>query len=315
MGLFSNKKKPCPICGNPTPRLLPRKFDDQPICKECEKKVDLPGETADKMTLAEFRDYLMVYNDNESLRAMFSETYRYPFAFLKNETFLLDETNGLIRLRANEESWVLEKHYLKSFCIYEDDRVLFESGEGVLNIYSSDIPKRAKELEVIVSTFEMQKREYERREQLEEARAIRHETDEERRERERIEERYRPQFEDPQLLQKFRIELTLDHPYWHSYEHEVQGPSFDSWSPSVRAYLKSYQEKVDEWYLIATKLMHMIDANAGERRMDADAPETGAATGASTDVVAELKKYSELAEQGIITQEEFALKKKQLLGI
>ena len=41
MGLFSNNKKLCPICGNPTPRLLSTKIDGQPICKECDSKIDL----------------------------------------------------------------------------------------------------------------------------------------------------------------------------------------------------------------------------------------------------------------------------------
>ena len=40
MGLFSNKKKLCPICGNPTPRLLPTKIEGEAICKECDGKVD-----------------------------------------------------------------------------------------------------------------------------------------------------------------------------------------------------------------------------------------------------------------------------------
>ena len=38
MGLFSNKKKLCPICGNPTPRLLPTKIEGEAICKECDGK-------------------------------------------------------------------------------------------------------------------------------------------------------------------------------------------------------------------------------------------------------------------------------------
>ena len=38
MGLFSNNKKLCPVCGNPTPRLLATKIQDTPICKECDKK-------------------------------------------------------------------------------------------------------------------------------------------------------------------------------------------------------------------------------------------------------------------------------------
>ena len=35
MGLFSNNKKPCPLCGSPTPRLLATKVEDMPLCKEC----------------------------------------------------------------------------------------------------------------------------------------------------------------------------------------------------------------------------------------------------------------------------------------
>ena len=31
MGLFSNNKKLCPICGSPTPRLLPTKVEDMPL--------------------------------------------------------------------------------------------------------------------------------------------------------------------------------------------------------------------------------------------------------------------------------------------
>ena len=32
MGLFTNKKKGCPFCGAPTPRLFPTKVEKMPIC-------------------------------------------------------------------------------------------------------------------------------------------------------------------------------------------------------------------------------------------------------------------------------------------
>ena len=41
MGLFSNNKKLCPICGSPTPRLLATKSEGQPICKECDSQIDV----------------------------------------------------------------------------------------------------------------------------------------------------------------------------------------------------------------------------------------------------------------------------------
>jgi len=38
MGLFSNNKKPCPICGEATPRLLATKIaDSTPICSRIGK--------------------------------------------------------------------------------------------------------------------------------------------------------------------------------------------------------------------------------------------------------------------------------------
>lgn len=64
MGLFSNNKKPCPICGNATPRLLPTKVEGVPICKECDKKIDLPNGVLDSMTLDDFRRYIDFYNKN-----------------------------------------------------------------------------------------------------------------------------------------------------------------------------------------------------------------------------------------------------------
>lgn len=44
MGLFSNYKKLCPLCGAPTPRLLSTKVVGMPLCKEfAAKKKQLLG--------------------------------------------------------------------------------------------------------------------------------------------------------------------------------------------------------------------------------------------------------------------------------
>ena len=75
MGLFSNHKKVCPICGNPTPRLLPTKIEDMPICKECDKKIDLPDGAVNEMNLERFRQYLTFYDQNQTLRGTFNETW------------------------------------------------------------------------------------------------------------------------------------------------------------------------------------------------------------------------------------------------
>lgn len=71
MGLFSNNKKLCPICGNPTPRIFSTKVEGTPICKECDKKADqLPLGTTDTMTLDQFKAYLDFYEANQPLRQL-----------------------------------------------------------------------------------------------------------------------------------------------------------------------------------------------------------------------------------------------------
>ena len=53
MGLFSNNKKLCPICGAPTPRLLATKVEDMPLCKDCAGKIDMQDGLDSSMTLDE----------------------------------------------------------------------------------------------------------------------------------------------------------------------------------------------------------------------------------------------------------------------
>ena len=315
MGLFTNKKKLCPICGNPTPRLFPREFDDQPICKECENKIDLPGEILDNMTLDGFRQYLLAYEENEPLRSMFHETYRYGGGLFSSDALFLDEENGLIRLKTTPKGWAIEKQYLKSFRIFEDDNLLFENGDGTLNSYPSEIPAYAEALRPAITTFYVEKQAYERREEMERARNI-NETDEERRERERITERYRPRFEDPNLFWGFRVEITFDHPYWTCYEETLQGPTFSENFPDVDDYLKTYGEQTEQLHLLATKLMHMIDPDAGETQIGtATVQTTYNAQATPVDTVEEIQRFKALMDQGIITEEEFTAKKRQLLGI
>ena len=103
MGLFSNNKKPCPICGNATPRLLPTKVEGVPICKECDKKIDLPNGVLDSMTLDDFRRYIDFYNKNQVLRERFHPEYRFGFGAF-NTQLVLDVTNGLFRLKDDEST-------------------------------------------------------------------------------------------------------------------------------------------------------------------------------------------------------------------
>ena len=90
MGLFTNNKKLCPICGSPTPRLLASAVEGQNLCKECAAKIDLPDGVFNSMTLDDFREYIKCYDANKPLRDSFTETYRYDFGFFKGQFCWLD---------------------------------------------------------------------------------------------------------------------------------------------------------------------------------------------------------------------------------
>ena len=145
MGLFSNNKKLCPICGNPTPRLLATKVENMPICKACDKKVDLPVGTVDKMTLEEFQQYMAYYDENEPLRRQFQRTYLYAFGLFSGD-LVVDDTHRLLRLKR----------------ICEDGFVLYESGSGALLCHNSKVPDAARSQKAAISRFYQEKQERQR---------------------------------------------------------------------------------------------------------------------------------------------------------
>ena len=130
MGLFSNNKKLCPLCGAPTPRLLPTKVEDMPLCKECAAKIDLPGGTLDTMRVADLETYMACYEENKPLRDAFTETMRRSFGFLSG-SLVLDTDHRLLRFGAGD-SFVFGPENLKSFRITEDGAVRGQGRRAVL---------------------------------------------------------------------------------------------------------------------------------------------------------------------------------------
>lgn len=143
MGLFSNNKKLCPICGSPTPRLLATKVADMPLCKACADKVDLPGGALDRMSLEQFQQYIAYYDDNKALRDQFRETKRMSFGFLSGD-LLVDEEHRLLRLKGYDGALVFPAAALKSFRFMEDGKTLFEGKPDGLHCFHSDVPERAR---------------------------------------------------------------------------------------------------------------------------------------------------------------------------
>lgn len=309
MGLFSNNKKLCPICGGPTPRLLPTKIEDIPICKECDRKIDLLDGVTDRMTVEEFRQYIAFYEENQSLRSTFAETARYDFRFMRDGIFT-DAEHGLFRLSKKAEGLVFEASCLKGFQIWEDHSLLFEGGPEALRCFESDVPDRVGVLQADIDRFTRDRQEFERMERMNRMM--------EDREREKGGSYSRPYISEPRFemsgpIRKFRMEIVMDHPYWAGYRLEWDAPTFNTTYPSIRDYLNEYQETVEELYALSCGLMTLLNPNAQEIRAgrDAAAPQTQGVT----DAVSEIQKYKTLLDAGVITEEEFTAKKRQLLGI
>lgn len=322
MGLFSNKKKLCPLCGSPTPRLLPTKVEGMPICKECDRKVDLPNGVIDRMSVADLEQYMAFYDENQALRDKFTQTYKFDFGF-GGGSLLLDETHGLFRLKDDPTALVMEVKYLKSFRVLEDSRPLYESTVNALRVHESSTPDRVEAMRTQITRFEEQKRDFERMERMADM-LDRHDHDHDGRSGSAPRPLPpRPAFDAPAPVRAFHVELALTHPYWGSYSWKLDAPEFDRNYPSVEAYMQEYENMTSELHALAENLMRLINPNAETQTDSAPAQDAAPApiapaapvSGGADDVIAQIQKYKGLLDAGLITEEEFTAKKRQLMGI
>lgn len=290
MGSFSNKKKPCPICGNPTPPLFVDAVEGTPICKECSKKADMPDGFRKGMSLEDFRQYIVFYEDNRTSRETFQETFQYNCSGY-NDAVSLDIVHGLFRLKANKDSLVLEASSLRSFRIREDDTILFESSPEGLKWYETNTIDRAKAVQPLIDQYKLEMQHYEQIKWM----------------NERMEEMEKqgkatpgysayivePSFDVAPPIERFYVELTLDHTYWGGVRTlEDRAPDWGTFFPSVRNFMSRYNKKLDALHGLAGNLMNMIAPGAPEIKI----PLSGSAGGAAkvrlvTDPVEEIRKY------------------------
>lgn len=314
MGLFSNNKKLCPICGSPTPRLLATVVDDQPLCKACAAKIDLPDGSLANMSIEAFRNYLDFYEENRPLREQFTQTEQFSFGFFSGG-ILLDTEHRLLRLKYGDGAFAFTAENFVCFRIYEDGRLLMEGKTGSLDLYRSEVPAILKKLAPKVLTYLREKREYERFEELERMLEKNGDSSSTRRLR-----RSEPRFDEPAPVRQFELEIQLRHPYWGSFRQKISAPVFMHDEPNLDDYKRDYEQKVTELHTLAVNLMKILDPSAPEHRnvggTDSEKqPQTRPQPAPQTDTVTELKRYKELLDAGILSEEEFTAKKKQLLGI
>lgn len=318
MGLFTSKKNPCAICGGPTPRLFPTTVEDQPICGDCKDKIDLPEGVFQGMSLADVRGYIAYYDENAALRDIYQETLFVPLGGW-NDQMSVDMDHRLFRIRMKGNPLALEASCLRGFRILEDDWVVYESSPEGLLYHPSNAPARAEDLGPAIAQFQMQYQQYEHMREMEK---MMQEQSSGKTSSTTFSRMSEPHF-NQQVIDQIYIELTLDHPYWggtHKKEYP-KTPHFSDTYPDVNNFLKSYNKLMEQLHTLALDLMSFIDPDAQEIQVGT-APRTMAQSQPAaqtpavvTDPVKEIQKYKGLLDAGAITEEEFAAKKRQLLGL
>ena len=288
MGLFG-KKDPCPICGGKPKGLFPTKVEGQALCKEC-GITDLPEGALDHMTLADFRVYMAFRQENEQLRAQFQPAQEASLGLFADR-FYFDLSNRLMCRNDSATATIFEGRQIKSFVIREDASVLFEGSAEGLKCYASTVPQRIDAMVPVLMQAQI-------REEMK---------------RDADHALFCRSIDLHEPFEKFCVEIRFEHPYWSVMKSEPKGPTFNDSDPSANDYLKEYNEMVTELDKLAHGLMEIAFPGAPEQRVGQNG--MGQSAVPSGDVVAELQRFKELVGQGIITEEEFAAKKRQLLGI
>lgn len=301
MGLFQ-KKPPCPICGGKIGWLLPSVIEDQYICNDCFAKIDMDREIQNNLTMQQFREYLVFYEQNSKLKEKFVISERIDFG-LWDTKLIFDYDHNLFCLSKNPTTTVFEGKDLVSFVIMEDNTPLFEGSARGVKRYPSAVPQMAMALEVQVMQFMENKKMAEKLAQF---------TDDEK-EKERQQRNLR-NMDIKEPFQCFNVELRFKHPYWRTFRCDMTGPKFSNDNPSVPEYLSAYDRDIEELEKLVNALMTVCFPNVGQVNTAAGAGFDGYIQ-QPTDAAAEIKKYKELLEEGILTEEEFQTKKRQLLGI
>ena len=300
MGLFS-KKPPCPICGGKISWFLPSKVEDQYICDNCYRKIDMETGKLNNLTMQDFREYLAFYDQNQWLKEQFLISERIDFGLLDTK-IIFDYQNKLFCMSKNPDKTVFEGKQLKSFTIKEDNSLLFEgSAKGILP-YPSTVPERAMAMGPQIAQFMLNKQMAKTLDKLDDGK----------------ENRSTPiqYFNLPEPFRAFNVELHLDHPYWTVIKCDMDGPRFNNTYPDVNDYLRDYRQRMEGIEKLVAALKTVAFPNVLEQTIGLGTAGTVHATMAPpVDPIEEIKKYKKLMEEGIISQQEFEAKKKQLLGI
>ena len=284
MALFG-KRDTCPLCGEKVKGIFPHSIDGQKVCKSCYGEVDLPQDVLSNMTLDDFRRYMDFRTENQKLKENFQVTHQVDFGFLDTK-FMFDMPQRLLCMNKFLDTTIFHGAQIKSFIIREDSTPLLEGSAEGLQRYLSTVPDRVAAMAPQIELFRMRK-------QMQ-------------RGRDNGQDNIR--FDIPEPFRAFNLEIYFDHPYWTVFTADMDGPIFDNTSPDINRYLDRYHECVMTIEQLAQALMELAFPNG-------NTAETAPAAEPVNDVVTELQRFKALLDQGILTEEEFTAKKRQLLGL
>ncbi len=306
MGLFS-KKPPCPICGGKIPLILPSKIEGEYICNDCYNKIDMDADKESNLTMQGFREYLAFYNQNQILKDRFVVSERIDFG-LWDTKIIFDYQNKLFCMSKNPDKTVFEGSQLKSFTIREDSTPLFEGSAAGIRRYASTVIERAMAMAPQIAQIAANKRMARTLDRLDDGKA-----------NNSVPMQY---FDIPEPFQAFHVELHFDHLYWTVLKCDMDGPRFNNTLPDVNNYLRSYQQSIEEIEKLVAALRTVAFPEAPEQSVGSGMAGMGtmymsmvSPAAPPADAIEEIKKYKALMEDGVLSQQEFEAKKRQLLGI
>ena len=286
MGLFG-KKDPCAICGGAVKGLFPPKIEKQLICRDCYGNVDLPDDVIGEMTIKEFKEYMAFRKQNALLKEYFSAAHTIDLG-LFSPKIVIDTDNCLFCMDSDLEKTIFEGGHIVSFTVKEDYTTLFEGNSEGLRYFESSVPESIRALSSQIKFMEMNRN----IKNIANAFGAEKKND--------VAE---PHIDLPNPFEAFNIEIQVDHPYWSTLTAKMSAPTISGSSPDLNSYMREYKQSANLMEELANALMEIAFSAA---------PDDGSAQPDAVDVI---RRFKELLDQGIITEEEFAAKKRQLLGI
>lgn len=246
-----SKKPPCPICGGKISWFLPPRIEGKYICNACYEKMDMETDRKTNLTMQEFREYLVFYDQNQILKNKLVVSEIIDFT-LWDTKIIFDYENKLFCLSENPVKTVFEGKQLKSFTIKEDSALLFEGSAEGIKRYTSAVPEQAMALTAQIIRFMMNQQHTISIDDLSSDKDNNCTT-------------LQQYFDVPGPFKAFNIVLNIDHPYWNVIKCDMRGPSLSNENPDVEDYMNSYKQSIEEIMRLVNALKRVAFPNAVEQ--------------------------------------------------